>query len=187
MGKCIGFEWQLAKYCAPTIAGIKPASLLSCKKNPNGNARVLKQYIAQLREKGLHVERLRETATCMLLMVYQRELLAQRLQEKSAAGFLRRNGYPPGAGVQSAIDTLKKRMQRQGFPHEIGIFLGYPVYDVWQFIRQKGRHYHLCGDWKVYRDIETARETFEQYASCKNYYCAQVAQGCTIQELLGAS
>lgn len=53
------------------------------------------------------------------------------------------------------------------FPHEIGIFLGYPLADVTGFIKNKGRNYLLCGMWKVYRQEETAATAFQYYRRMK--------------------
>ena len=34
------------------------------------------------------------------------------------------------------------------FPHEISVFLGYPLKDVKCFISRRGSGYHMCGEWK---------------------------------------
>ena len=49
------------------------------------------------------------------------------------------------------------------FPHEIGIFLGYPLWDVEGFIANKGQNYKLCGYWKVYEDVSGAIDRFREY------------------------
>ena len=49
------------------------------------------------------------------------------------------------------------------FPHEVGLFLGYPVWDVKGFIEHKGQQYKLCGYWKVYDDVPGALCKFEEY------------------------
>ena len=36
------------------------------------------------------------------------------------------------------------------FPHEIGVFLGYPLEDVVGFIRHRGKCFTCCGCWKSY-------------------------------------
>ena len=50
------------------------------------------------------------------------------------------------------------------FPHEIGIFLGYPLADVAGFIRNKGRNCKCIGTWKVYGDA------FEKDSKPKPYW-----------------
>jgi len=66
------------------------------------------------------------------------------------------------------LDKLSQRYQeyakyKQEFPHEIGLFLGYPLCDVTGFIRNKGKHYLSNGFWKVYHDAEQAERTFELF------------------------
>ena len=38
----------------------------------------------------------------------------------------------------------------QGFPHEIGVILGYPVEDVIEFEKHQGKNCKYCGCWKRY-------------------------------------
>lgn len=49
----------------------------------------------------------------------------------------------------------QKRLNTKNFPHEIGIFLGYPLDDVIGFIEHKP--YYLVGDWKVYQNVNEAK------------------------------
>lgn len=39
------------------------------------------------------------------------------------------------------------------------------------------------GEWKVYGDADQARETFAKYRKCTQVYCAQFAQGKSIERL----
>lgn len=48
------------------------------------------------------------------------------------------------------------------FPHEIGLFLGYPVEDVKGFIENKGENCVKCGAWKVYCNPEEKMHFFLQ-------------------------
>ena len=48
------------------------------------------------------------------------------------------------------------------FPHEVGLFLGYPLDDVTGFIEQKGKNYKCCGIWKVYGDPQQTQDIFPQ-------------------------
>lgn len=58
----------------------------------------------------------------------------------------------------------------KGFPHEIGIFLGYPLEDVKGFIENSGRHFKICGQWKVYSDTKRAEKLFAKYAECSDRF-----------------
>ena len=56
------------------------------------------------------------------------------------------------------------------FPHEIGLFLGFPVEDVKAFIEKDGHDCLTCGFWKVYCNKSQALETFRQYKICARIY-----------------
>ena len=48
---------------------------------------------------------------------------------------------------------------------------GYPVDDVEGFIFWGAANAKLVGDWKVYGNVEQARETFQRYRRCTKVYC----------------
>ena len=56
---------------------------------------------------------------------------------------------------------LKYRFESlQKTPHEIGVFLGYPIWDVKGFIDNKGKDFKYCGTWKVYNNTDYAKIYF---------------------------
>ena len=65
------------------------------------------------------------------------------------------------------MKELKKRMKqfisKGKFPHEIGVFLGYPASDVEQFIEQDGQNYKMNGYWKVYDHVMDSARIFSAY------------------------
>lgn len=64
----------------------------------------------------------------MLFFVYNPELIKARLAQKK--------GYPVEKGFDAVLYEPVFRLMRFGdFPHEIGIFLGYPLEDVVPFLR----------------------------------------------------
>jgi hypothetical protein len=68
------------------------------------------------------------------------------------------------------LNCLKKKFETyRQFPHEIGLFLGYPIDDVLGFVKHKGRNYKLCGYWKVYGNVEKAKNNFHCYELCREY------------------
>ena len=73
------------------------------------------------------------------------------------------------------------------FPHEIGIFLGYPVEDVKSFIQNHGENYILSGVWKVYHDKETAERTFRLYSECTRCLVSRYDNGTPLEKLCAES
>ena len=82
------------------------------------------------------------------------------------------------------LSHLKKRLsQSEGFPHEIGLFLGYPPEDVRGFIENETRNYKFTGYWKVYGDEERSRALFDKFERCTRCYLASWARGTGVERL----
>ena len=75
----------------------------------------------------------------------------------------------------------------KAFPHEIGVFLGYPIEDVIGFINNKGCNFKCCGYWKVYGDKEKAIKEFARYDKCRMIYTKLWNQGRSILKLTVAA
>ncbi|MDE7122430.1 MAG: DUF3793 family protein, partial [Oscillospiraceae bacterium] len=97
-------------------------------------------------------------------------------------------GYPECLTIENALATLSAHMQNSRdhheFPHEIGIFLGYPIEDVLGFIENHGKNYVFNGYWKVYGNAEQARRTFSNYDKCRMFLCNKLKQGYSIYQAL---
>ena len=98
--------------------------------------------------------------------------------------------YPAGEfvtgkeGYGELCLILRQHLMQSGtFPHEIGIFLGYPLADVKGFIINHGHNCLCCGDWKVYSDPENAVKTFRRYCKCKQIYRKMWEQGKDLRQL----
>ena len=73
------------------------------------------------------------------------------------------------------------------FPHEIGLFLGYPYEDVIGFIKNKGKNYTYCGYWKTYGDPEISKKKFQQFQKCVFEYKRMYEKGKVIKQLIVAA
>ena len=56
------------------------------------------------------------------------------LVNKRCINFLKFVGYPADYQLNDYMDELVFRLQSEEFPHEIGVFLGYPLKDVLGFM-----------------------------------------------------
>lgn len=95
----------------------------------------------------------------------------KRISKKNGvAEFLFSYGYDI-TNIQACIERLNKRIcESENFPHEIGLFLGYPLGDVTGFIENKGKNSLYTGFWKVYCNKNETLKTFEKYKKCKKVY-----------------
>ena len=177
-------EELVVRQCAPTLAGIKTGSLFRAayedKKQLLGQIREINQ---RLREKGLCLLPLRFRNGNALLYLYRPERLKTDLNNELARRTLGNAGYTdqnPGR----CVGTLIRRLQDEAeFPHEIGLFLGYPLEDVKGFIENKGRNYLCRGCWKVYCDKCKAQRMFNEIKLCRQLYLNEFEDGRSVADL----
>lgn len=129
------FEAVLVRQCAPTLAGMKLGSIFCFSPaSPEIVHRKVRQWNEQLSPFGLSVQILLERPSSMLIYVYRRGQLEQALSGEACRSFLARAGYPD-ADLDGLLEQLARRLKTlPEFPHEIGVFLGYPLRDVIGFI-----------------------------------------------------
>ena len=96
---------------------------------------------------------------------------------------LESRGYSCGTPGRCMMQLMERLSSGGEFPHEIGLFLGYPPEDVEGFIRNKAECSKCCGHWKVYGDEHRARDLFNRYNQCTQAYCAQWMAGKSLEDL----
>ena len=183
------FERVLAFHCAPTLAGMKPSNLISCtsERFPAIDALIV-EYQSALAGSGVCFQMLCRCKRRALILVYREEMLAEQLACPEVSRLLRKAGYPADAPLDTLLDILGTRLSEcKEFPHEIGLFLGYPVADVVGFWQNGGRGYQFCGHWKVYADVEQAKERFARYDRVRRALCQKVEAGRSIVNLFSVA
>lgn len=177
-------EKILIEQCSPTLAAIKTGSMFLYPYASIGEMRAaVRSWNKRLREKGLRVLPLRYNGRNALIYIYRPYMLLRDLQNKTAYSILKRQGYGMRT-PEGCIAQLARRMSTNSeFPHEVGLFLGYPPDDVNGFIENKGGKCKCVGCWKVYTDADSAGKTFAKYKKCTSAYKEQFAKGQTIERL----
>ena len=177
----------LIRNCAPTLAGIKTASLFTCPcEDRNALLSDLRRMNRWLTPKGLRILLLRFSDKKALIYLYRPKQLTADLSNEAAATLLERNGYSTGSCEKCLVRLVQKLRQQEDFPHEIGLFLGYPPGDVCGFMENRPRSCKCVGCWKVYTDEASAKRKFDQYRKCTKIYCQQWAKGIDIERLIVA-
>ena len=184
------FEEMLVRQCAPTLAVLKPGSLFCITAEDLENVRKKVRFWDQrLEVLGLSVRILleRREAGSALVYVYRGSQLEQSLGATDRRGFLVGMGYR-GSGTEQMLDQLVERLSAQSdFPHEIGVFLGYPLRDVVGFIENRGQNFTCCGFWKSYSDPNTIQRCFACYRQCVNIYVRMYERGIPIEKMVIAA
>ncbi len=174
-------EQSIVTYCSPTLAAITTGNLFNCPTD--GLCEQVAQCNGCLNCKGVLTRVLREKNGLALVYVFRPHRLWQDLNADGVMEFLEELGYVRGS-LCDMLEQLTQRVRRtDSIPHEIGIFLGYPLADVRGFIENKGRNFKCEGYWKVYSDEAAARETFRAFRSCSRLYGQRFLQGSTMQQL----
>lgn len=174
----------LVRHCSPTLAGVKTGNMFSCAYESLETLReTIRGLNRKLAKKGLRILPLRIAEKTALIYVYRPSKLKEDFSCEEAMLLLKRYGYTcdmPG----KCIVKLRERLQKQEeFPHEIGLFLGYPPEDVLGFIENRARDAKCVGNWKVYGDEEAAKKRFAQYKRCTSNYISRLTKGNTIEQL----
>lgn len=177
-------EELIVLHCSPTLASLKPASLFSypCVKTDDVYAQI-ERTNDRLNKKGIYITIVAQHNSGCLLMVYHSKLLFDHLSQYPIYSFLVDCDYQYKT-LREAIMILKERLKEEEFPHEIGVFLGYPLVDVISFIQNEGRNYREIGYWKVYHNLQEAQSVFRCFQHCVESFQAKFYNGTKIENLV---
>ena len=178
-------EDVIVRQGAPTLAGIKTGSLFCCPVAQGEDvAESVREMNARLVPRGARMIPLRRTEESVLLYVYRPRMLRDDLQNTLAAKLLTERVYPV-ENSEKCVAELARRMNAQSaFPHEIGLFLGYPPEDVDGFIRCRAQGAKCVGTWKVYGDVDAAKKKFALYQKCARLYQKAYGRHQTLDRLI---
>lgn len=171
-------EKWLIEYCAPTLAGIKCASLFTYLfQREHIVLEELKKVNQLLNGKGVYIDVLMWRERSALIYVYRPVMVQRELKNPGVLELLTKYGYESGE-IESCLKYLKFRLDYAScFPHEIGVFLGYPLEDVCGFIANRGKNCESCGMWKVYCNKEEKEKLFQKLKKCKAVYQQVFGEG----------
>jgi hypothetical protein len=154
----------IVKHCSPVLLGCKPAALFTL-----GSEKVF-AALCTLLQPRFELMVMRKSRNGLLVLMFEKERLAETMSHKDIHAFLAGMGYPCAAPLFVLLKFLNRQFMHSDFPHEVGIFLGYPVEDVLGFVQHRGQHYKFLGYWKVYGDVEQAKKHFRQYDACRKCF-----------------
>lgn len=170
--------------CSEVLAGVKPANLISlvnrtrpCGRNLYGLwQRHHGELAARLDGLGFIVLQTRERA--LLLLCYSYDHLDHHLSHAGIRALLHKAGYAADASCASLLEELCRRVGKDGsFPHEIGLFIGYPAKDVAAFMGLVNLPFACQGPWKIYGNPEQSLGLAEQYRCCRQRMSTVLASG----------
>ncbi|HBA86851.1 MAG TPA: DUF3793 domain-containing protein [Geobacter sp.] len=174
---------------AEVLQGAKPANLICLTNKRRSCGRNLYQLWKQhgpalIAESGLEVKVLADRGNSLLLLLYSQEALGSLLAQKSVRIILGKSGYPHPEEFEKVLSELEKRVAGEGFPHEIGVFLGYPLKDVVGFMGWAQLSFTCQGPWKIFGNPDQSLRLAENHRECRCRMSLQLASGCSPLECL---
>lgn len=154
-------------HAAPILSGKKPSCLISFTDNNRSLYRLWDTY----KEEICTLVNLSYFEICRyskreLVLLYDTHALEITIKKPGNTKFLQGFGYNGAEKILECLEVLKGRFS-EGFPHEIGIFLGIPCEDVRGFIQNSGNNYIMNGYWKVYSKPSRAGQLFNEYDAAR--------------------
>ena len=155
--------------------GVKPGELLRvwhCYEGVNADGMRICLYRSDIYGiLGLDYVELKVEKGSSLVLFYNPSALAATLSKGRNARWLSRMGYPgledgdAGNGrLGKMLAHLVDRAAECALPHEVGVFIGYPLKDVAGFIRNIPSTPVHNGVWRVYGDAHESIALMNEYA-----------------------
>lgn len=173
---------QMALQCAPLITGLKVANLLII---PSVN----ECYVGSILDgTDIAYRKLAASGCKTTYFLYRESQLTAWLLRRDNRELLREAGYRGGI-LEDILDTVQMRYQAyarngEGFPHEIGVLLGYPAEDVKGFVVNRGKNFLYAGYWKVYGNLSETLNLFRRFDQAKETLIELISQGVGIRSVI---
>ncbi len=175
----------IVENCSPTLAGLKTGNIFTIDKD------LIKDINEELRElnqlftgKGLRAIPLKITDKNVMIYLYRPDKLRADLSSREAREILIQKGYSCNSIENDIVHLIQQIHCSGSFPHEIGLFLGYPPVDVKGFMEDTRKGVKCVGYWKVYGDKEKAEKTFSCYRKCTEVYKKCLSGGRCLSQMI---
>lgn len=177
-------EQIIIEQCSPTLAGLKTASLFPYRYDSKEILfDEIREFNNRLLKKGVRMIPVLVDDCKALIYLYRPKKLKSDIENETATKILQNFGYDYTNTNRCVFELVQRLKSQSDFPHEIGLFLGYPPEDVYGFIKNKACNHKLCGYWKVYGDERKAQKTFDKLKKCTDVYKNQLDSGRSIERL----
>lgn len=181
-------DQTIIEQCAPTLAGIKTGSLFSVEFSDEKTAvHEIRELNNKIGRKGLRAIPVGMQKKRTLIYLYRPMDLYRDFENPEVLAILKDRGYPCESVAGCIVQLVKRLAQEKDFPHEIGLFLGYPPCDVRGFINSPKDGVKIVGYWKVYGDQNRAMQLFEKYKKCTLTFHENHRLGASLSQLAVSS
>ena len=177
-------ETLIVRHCSPTLAGLKTANMFNYTyKDKAELMESIRSVNLRLKGKGVRMIPLRVANGSALIYVYRPEKLEDDLKSPVSEAILASCGYYGGTVPRLIRELIERLGCSEDFPHEIGLFLGYPPEDVRCFMCDRKRDCKCVGCWRAYNNETEAEKTFARFKKCTDVYCRKLHEGYSLNRL----
>ncbi len=153
--------------CAPVLLHCRAACSLSAMHKTKEQTEVFSCFVHLILCNQLLIHPLVSTEDFTVYLIYREDMLLEKVNDKRARKLLKDYGYRKH-NLSDLLSDLSVRLMEyfyeEGvFPHELGVFLGYPIEDILEFIKEDGKNSLITGYWKVYSNVEEAIKIFSNF------------------------
>lgn len=172
------------KCSSHTICGIKPANLFTVPLNQFSETEFNNWKII-INNLGLSVCSFKSQQDTMMFFVYDKNWIKRILNHKNVNQYLNKKGYSENFCAEEYLQELFNRLcSSSEFPHEVGIFLGYPIEDVIYFEKNQGSRCKYCGYWKSYCNPEQAKKYCRLFKECTQMCTKWFEEGYSVPQII---
>lgn len=173
---------QVILQSAPVMKNVKMSCVFTM---PSGSSRLI---CSSLYNTGVRLHCFCKGRGREVLFLYREDWLESYLKQEDVAAFLKSYGYQNGS-LRQQLQYLGRQIaafyNKTGeFPHEMGVFLGYPLEDVRGFIDYRGENCKYIGYWKVYSDVDRAKRMFRRFDEAKTCAVKEFFSGKNLREIV---
>lgn len=175
-------EMKLVLECAPLLSGLRAANLINIERKQFRNLKAI------LKNTDISYYVLFHGEDKYTILLYRYDGLVCYLSRPETRKLLNRMGYH-STDIYELLYLFSLKYNRfingkAGFPHEMGVFLGYPIEDVEGFIENDGKNFLCTGYWKVYKDAPAKTKLFKSFEQAKETMVTLMFYGFNIIEVL---
>lgn len=199
---CLAFAETFVCMAGGVIAGIKPSAIFSIPMRAYCVGRwrqlqrqaldeALRAYARVLPSYGVSLAVLYRNDRRVYLMIWRPDMVEAALDDDGAATILQQEGYAAVPADERVMELRRRlaayyrRDEGAVFPHEIGLFLGYPPEDVRGFMA--GEEATCVGPRRAYGDAEAAQRRFDALERQERRCRRRFARGETLGALFSMS
>ncbi|MBO5482323.1 MAG: DUF3793 family protein [Spirochaetaceae bacterium] len=177
-------SYQILQSASPTICKIKPGNMFTVKKFQFDTKSSI-EWKKLLSKQDIELEWFSTTNNVIMYFSYNKKWISEILKNKKIKKFLLEKNYPIHLDNKAIIEELFFRLKNSNtFPHEVGVFLGYPLEDVISFEKNQGKNCKYCGLWKSYSNPSKAKKCCNQYANCSQLCTQWFCEGYSIPQII---